>query len=287
MLTNLGGKTVYTVPKVVAINDMSGVGRCSLTIAIPVLSVMGVQCCPLPTAILSRHTGFESFYFKDLTDILPDYIANWKESNIDFEAIYSGFLGSFEQIKITEDFINSYEKKPLCVVDTVMGDNGKIYATYTKKMCDEMKRLVSLADVVTPNVTEACYLAGTEYTGENISLEKAEIIAKKLCNMGAKAVVITGIESGSSLVNFVYENDMAFPVYIPKSKKVFAGTGDLFASVLTGALTKGNSLITATKISSQFIYDCLEYTIEKNAPVAEGVLFEPLLYKLGGDTYGE
>ena len=273
---------MYTVPKVAAINDMSGVGRCSLTIAIPVLSVMGVQCCPLPTAILSRHTGFESFYFKDLTEILPQYIQNWKDSKVKFDAVYSGFLGSFEQIRITEELIKAYDKKPLCVIDTVMGDNGHIYSTYSEKMCSEMKRLVSLADVITPNVTEACYLTDTEYTGENISLDMAEMLAKKLCDIGTKSVVITGIDNGDTLVNLVYENGKAMPVFIPKANKVFSGTGDIFASVLTGSLVKGNSLILATKTASDYIYKCLEFTIKNNAPVAEGVLFEPLLFTLGG-----
>ena len=278
---------MYTVPKVAAINDMSGVGRCSLTIAIPVLSVMGVQCCPLPTAILSRHTGFESFYFKDLTEILPQYIENWKESKIEFDAIYSGFLGSYEQIRITEELIKAYDKKPLCIVDTVMGDNGHIYSTYTEEMCTEMKRLVSLADVITPNVTEACHLTGTEYTGENISLKIAEQLAEKLCEIGTKSVVITGIDNGDTLVNFIYENGKATPVSIPKSKKVFSGTGDIFASVLTGSLVKGNSLITATKTASDYIYRCLEFTIKNNTPVSEGVLFEPLLYTLGEELNEE
>ncbi len=276
---------MYTVPKVAAINDMSGVGRCSLTIAIPVLSVMGVQCCPLPTAILSRHTGFESFYFKDLTEILPQYIQNWKDSKVKFDAVYSGFLGSFEQIRITEELIKAYDKKPLCVIDTVMGDNGHIYSTYSEKMCSEMKRLVSLADVITPNVTEACYLTDTEYTGENISLDMAEMLAKKLCDIGTKSVVITGIDNGDTLVNLVYENGKAMPVFIPKANKVFSGTGDIFASVLTGSLVKGNSLILATKTASDYIYKCLEFTIKNNAPVAEGVLFEPLLYTLGGTIH--
>lgn len=278
---------MYTVPKVAAINDMSGIGRCSLTIAIPVLSVMGVQCCPLPTAILSRHTGFESFYFKDLTEILPQYIQNWKDSEIEFDAVYSGFLGSFEQIRITEELIKAYDGKPLCVIDTVMGDNGHIYSTYTEKMCSEMKRLVSLADVITPNVTEACYLTDTEYTGENISLDMAEILAEKLCDIGTKSVVITGIDNDDTLVNFVYENRKAMPVFIPKANKAFSGTGDIFASVLTGSLVKGNSLISATKTASEYIYKCLDFTIKNNAPVSEGVLFEPLLYTLGGNTFEE
>jgi len=273
---------VGIIPKVAAINDISGFGRCSLTIAMPVLSVMGVQCCPLPTAVLSRHTGFESFYFKDLTDSLPDYISNWKESEIEFDAIYSGFLGSLEQIKITEGFINSFSKKPFCVIDTVMGDKGRLYSTYTKEMCDELKRLVAVADVITPNVTEACYLADVEYKGENLSVLECEYISSRLCDYGAKAVVITGIEYKDKLLNYVYNNKKGTSFVTKKSQQSFSGTGDLFASVLTGMLVKGYNLNHAVQIATRFIYSCLKYTTKHNAPVSEGVVFEPLLYKLGG-----
>ena len=273
------------VPRVVSINDMSGFGRCSLTVAIPILSVMGVQCCPIPTAVLSRHTGFDNYFFKDLTDILPSYINDWKECGVVPDAVYSGFLGSYDQIKITEQYLKSLPLGTCRVIDTVMGDNGKIYSTYTEKMCREIKTLVSLADVITPNVTEACYLSDEEYKGESISIEKAEEISRKLCAMGTKAVVITGIDDGKTLTNFVYENNKSTKISIPKSKKVFSGTGDLFASVLTGAIVKGNSLEYAVGVASQFISDCIEFTIKEDTPVSEGVLFEPLLYKLGGKTY--
>jgi len=277
---------VKCIPKVASINDMSGFGRCSLTVAIPILSVLGVQCCPMPTAILSCHTGFEKFFFEGLTRILPAYISSWHEQGIEFDAIYTGFLGSFEQIKIAEDFITSAKKKPLCVIDTVMGDNGEIYPTYTKEMCNEMKKLVAIADVITPNVTEACYLTDTAYLGENIEIGKATEIAKKLCKMGAKSVVITGISGENTLTNLVYENGVATEVCIQKSVQSYAGTGDIFASVITGLLCKGKSLTLAVEIASKFIYDAIQATISAQTPILEGVQFEPLLFKLGGDYYG-
>ncbi len=272
-------------PRVATINDISGFGRCSLTTAIPVLSVLGVQCCPVPTAVLSCHTGFESFFFKDLTDIIPQYLSGWREMELEFDSVYSGFLGSLEQISLTEDFILSQKNSPLIVIDTVMGDGGKIYATYTDKMCLEMKKLVSLADVITPNVTEACFLTGEEYCGEDVSIEKASVIAEKLCALGAKSSVITGIEKGSRLVNLVYKNGKIELVETDKAPKTFSGTGDLFASCLTGLLVKGKPLDCAVYETSQFILDCIQSTISAKTPVMDGVKFEPLLYKLGGNFY--
>ena len=271
------------IPRVIAINDMSGFGRCSLTTAIPVLSVLGVQCCPLPTAILSCHTGFENFTFQDLTEILPQYLSNWKSNGFEFDCVYSGFLGSYEQIEITSNLIKSFNKNILCVVDTVMGDHGKIYSTYTPEMCNGMKNLISHADVITPNITEACYLSGVEYKGENISKHQATEIAKKLCDMGATSTVITGIDDGKTLSNFVYKNNISTLISTPKSKKVFSGTGDLFASIVTGMLLNNNCLEKSVEVASDFIYHCIEYTIQLNSPISEGVVFEPLLKNLGAN----
>ncbi len=273
------------IPRVASINDMSGFGRCSLTVAMPILSVLGVQCCPIPTAILSCHTGFESYYFEDLTKILTSYISNWNEQGIEFDAIYSGFLGSFDQIKITEEFIKTAKNSPFCVVDTVMGDGGMIYSTYTAKMCEEMKKLVSIADVITPNVTEACFLTDTPYSGEGIEISKATEVAKKLCQMGTKSVVITGISGNNSLTNLVYENSTVTQISSEKSTTSFAGTGDIFASIVTGLMCKGKSLTNATEVAAKFIFETIQATISQKTPVIDGVAFEPFLYKLGGDFY--
>lgn len=276
---------MITVPKVACINDISGLGRCSLTIAIPVLSVIGVQSCPVPTAVLSCHTGFENYYFKDMTESMLPYLNDWKNKNVEFNAIYTGFLGSLSQIKTTEEFIKT-QKTALKVVDTVMADNGSIYPTYTKQMCEEMQRLVSIADVITPNVTEACFLTSTEYTGEDISINKAKEMIKKLKEKGCSCCVITGIQSSEKIVNLVFENDVIDEITIKKAKS-HSGTGDLFASIVTGLLVKGKSLNIATEIASRFIYDVLDFTYKNNYSEMDGVLFEPLLYRLGVDYYGK
>lgn len=273
------------IPLAATINDLSGFGRCSLTTAIPVLSVLGVQCCPVPTALLSCHTGFEDFFFEDLTSTIPPYLSNWHRMGLEFDAIYSGFLGSHQQILLIENFIKAQNNSPLCIVDTVMGDHGKIYSTYTEQMCVEMKKLASIADVITPNITEACYLTESPYCGENISISTAAELARKLCFLGAKSVVITGIEKENSLVNLVYEKDTAVAVDIEKVKTVFSGTGDLFASTLTGLLLNQKNLSDAVSIASHFIFDCLASTVAAKTPISEGVQFEPLLIKLGGKFY--
>ena len=155
------------VKKVATINDLSGIGRCSLTAAIPILSTLGVQCCPFPTAILSSQTEFDKFSFLDITNEMNNYKNVWKELNINFDCIYSGFLGSEKQIDIVLDFVLD-NKDSLIVIDPVMGDNGILYDTFTENMCNKMKELVSIASIVTPNLTEACILTGEEYKNSKL-----------------------------------------------------------------------------------------------------------------------
>ena len=187
--------------KVAAIHDLSGIGRCSLSVILPTLSALGIQVCPVPTAILSNHTGFGTYFFDDYTDKMTAYIENWEKLGLGFDCIYTGFLGSEKQIDIVEDFIKK-SKDSMILVDPVMGDGGKIYSTYTKQMCEKMKKLVSLADVVTPNVTEACILAGEEYK-EKFTDDEVRVLAEKIHLLGAKQVVITGIHRGDKIANFV------------------------------------------------------------------------------------
>ena len=151
--------------KIALINDITGFGRCSVAVELPVISMMKVQCCVIPTAILSNHTGFNSFYFDDYTPKMESYIEQWKNLNLAFNGICSGFLGSQSQISIVSDFIRDFsDKDTVVIVDPVMGDNGRKYSTYTDEMCDMMKQLAGRAHILTPNLTEACILTDTEYT---------------------------------------------------------------------------------------------------------------------------
>lgn len=270
------------IPRAACINDLSGFGRCSLTTAISVISAAGVQVCPVPTAVLSKHTQFPDFYFHDLTETMPPYLKSW--GNIEFDGIYSGFLGSKDQIDITEKFILSHrEKNPSVkvIVDPVMGDKGRLYATYTEEMCRLIRRLISRSDIITPNITEACFLTGMPYTGEDISGETAEELIKRLSDLCSGQIVLTGIESEDVMINLVYDgNDVTF-CEIPREKQVFSGTGDIFASVVCAMILKGKTLVQAVNCAGEFISGAIKYTVKSGAPLTEGVIFEPLLYTLG------
>ena len=197
---------IKDIKKVVAIHDISGLGRCSLTAVIPILSVLGVQPCPFPTAILSCQTGYSNFSFLDLTEEMINYKNSWDELGFAFDGVYSGFLGSEKQIDIVKELIVS-QNISFVLIDPVMGDNGTIYKTYTEAMCSKMKELVSLATVTTPNITEACILLGKQYKNGEYSLEEIEEIAKGIGVLGPKKVVITGIIKGSEIINFAYDMD--------------------------------------------------------------------------------
>ena len=270
------------IPRAACINDLSGFGRCSLTTAISILSASGVQACPVPTAILSKHTGFESYYFKDLTESLDPYMKDW--NCLEFDGIYSGFLGSAIQIEAVEKFIESHKtkKKPPCVIiDPVMGDEGRLYATYTLQMQIEMKRLAAHADILTPNITEACFLTDTLYRGEEIYPQAATELIKKLGEKTQAKIVLTGIVKNDKILNMTYsEGDIQLSEVV-RENRVFAGTGDIFSSIVCAFILKGKPLHKAVDIAGKFISTALERTTISNTPLAEGVIFEPLLYKLG------
>lgn len=274
------------VPRVACINDLSGYGRCSLTTALPVLSVMGVQACPAPTAVLSMHTGFPDFTFTDLTDQLPAYFKSW--SHLRFDWIYSGFLGSVGQTASVQDFFRMQrEKNPDCriLLDPVMGDDGRMYSTYTAALCSAVRELVSCADVITPNVTEACLLTGTSYHGEALHTDEAYALADRLLSLGCGAVVVTGIVRDDIICNLTCENGVREFTAVHRTKRLFSGTGDLFASVLCGALANGLPLHDAADLAARFLSDVTQYTMEQNTDPMEGVLFEPLLLRLKEDYY--
>lgn len=266
---------------VAAINDLSGSSRCSLTVALPVLAAMGIQCSVLPTAILSNHTGYSSYFFEDYTDNMGEFIKNWQNQGLEFDCIYSGFLGSDRQIKIVEDFISRFKREDTKVlVDPVMGDNGKMYPTYTRKMCEEMKHLVSLSDVVTPNITEACSLAGVEYAGEFISENEAYDLAKKISLIGSCAVVITGIKGEDAISNYVYSDGKGKMFTSSITPKYYTGTGDLFSSVLCGIVTKGRDVFEAVEFTTRYVHKVTEYSLNMDMHENEGVCFEKFMREL-------
>ena len=279
---------MHRVPRAACINDISGFGRCSLTTALPVLSVMGVQACPAPTAVLSKHTGFPSFSFTDLTDTMPQYFETWRD--LDFDWIYSGFLGAIGQIETVRAFFTAQKaKNPACriLLDPAMGDGGKRYSTYTQEMCDAMRGLAAEADVITPNLTEAALLTGSPYRGEALSLPEAEALAKQLMTLGCGAVVITGIVREDAIGNLTYDGTEPHFSSVHRTECLFSGTGDLFASVLCGALAHGKDLREVARIAGDFISQVTQYTLRQGTPVDEGVLFEPLLTELEDYLHGK
>ncbi|MCT4605677.1 MAG: pyridoxamine kinase [Marinisporobacter sp.] len=274
------------VKRVAAIHDLSGFGRASLTMIIPILSTMKVQVCPMPTAVLSTHTGgFEDFSFVDLTDTMEQYLHHWEKVGIDFDCIYSGFLGSTKQIDIVSKFIDVFgNENNLKVVDPVMGDNGKMYATMDEEMIEHMKRLIGKADIITPNFTEAAYLLGESYE-ENISEDKVKDWLIRLSNMGPKIVIITSVPDGegsknTSVIAYDKKTNRFWKVsclYIPAH---FPGTGDGFTSVLVGSLLQGDSLPVALDRSVQFITSAIRASYGFDYPQREGVLLERVLENL-------
>lgn len=274
-------KKARKIKKVAAINDLSGSSRCSLTVAMPVIGAMGIQCCVLPTAILSNHTGYRSFYFEDFTDGMEQFAANWQKQNLRFDCIYSGFLGSDRQIEIVERFIDRFaDSGTKILIDPVMGDNGKIYSTYTEKMCSEMKKLAAAADVITPNITEACVLSGTDYKSESIDESDLRKMAEKIAALGAKNVVITGIINGSKVSNYIYRDGESTVVSSPLAKKTYSGTGDLFASVVCGMITNGSDIISAVKAASDYTAMVTQKSCELGIAWEEGVCFELFMEEL-------
>lgn len=271
------------IKKVAAIHDLSGFGRASLTTVIPILSTMGIQVCPVPTAILSTHTSnFTGYSFVDLTDYMEEHIAHWKELNLEFDCIYSGFLGSPRQIKIVSDFVDHFgHRDNLVVVDPVMGDNGSLYGTMGEEMVIEMRKLVSKADIITPNFTEAAFLLGEEYK-ETTTEEEVKNWLVRISEMGPKIVIITSVpdekinkfERNMSVIAYNKEEDVFWKVsckYIPVS---YPGTGDAYTSVLIGSLLQGDSLPVAIDRAMQFVTQCIKASYGFKYPSREGVLLE-------------
>lgn len=267
--------------KIAVINDLSGFGRCSLAVALPLISHLGVQCCPLPTAVFSNHTGFESFYFDDCTSSMLPYMAEWKKLGLEFNAILTGFLGSAQQIAIVEQFLQEFTtERTTVIIDPVMGDNGKPYATYTNEMCQGMKRLVKYGKILTPNLTEACILTDTPYH-EHFSQQELFSMAEQLCQQGAEKVVLTGVPRGSFLENYCYEKGVGATIL--RTRRVApqrSGTGDVFASIVAAGAVQGVPFAKSVKTAANFIKVCLNRSAELDIPTTDGVCFEEVIGKL-------
>ena len=273
------------VKKVAAIHDLSGMGRVSLTVVIPILSSMGVQVCPLPTAILSNHTQYPHFTFLDLTDEMPRIIAEWKRLEVEFDAIYTGYLGSPRQIQIVSDFIRDFRRKDsLTVIDPVLGDNGKLYSNFDEAMVAEMQQLITHADVITPNLTELFYLLGRPYKETN-TVEKVKEYVNSLGEKGQEVVMMQSVAvldeaQKTSVYAYNRTGNRYWKITCPYLPAHYPGTGDTFTSVITGALLQGDSLPIALDRATQFILQGIRATFGYEYDNREGILLEKVLHNL-------
>lgn len=266
------------IPRVAAVHDLCGYGKCSLGVAIPVLSAAGCDVCPVPTSLFSAHTKFPTFYMHDTTSMLDDYLDAWVEEGVELDAIYSGFLGAPEQVASIQRL---YREHPdaLRVVDPVMGDNGKMYTTYTQELCDEMRQLVDGADVLLPNLTEAHILTGLDYVGQDLSPREVNRYLDALLDMGAKVVVLKGIARGDGMIRNYVAGAEFDPVEVSSEQLSFMchGTGDLFASAMLGAVMCNKSVRDAVAFASDFVRDAMRVTREQPDNELRGVSFESIL----------
>lgn len=267
--------------KIIAIHDLSGIGRCSLTVAIPILSALKVQCCPLPTAILSSQTGYPEYTFLELTNEMKKQSKVWKNLKVNFDCIYSGFLGSENQVEIVSKFIKEH-KDAFIVVDPVMGDDGVMYPIFSEKMRVKIKNLVNLANLTTPNLTEACFLTNRDYTKKDYTKSELIQIAKDLSELGPSKVVITGIIYNDFILNLSYDKDLDEHFFnsIEYNNLSYSGTGDIFTSIICGMLNNGYDLKFAVLTASNFIYKSIKYTSKFNTDRNDGVMFEMFLNDL-------
>lgn len=265
--------------RVAAIHDVSCVGRCSLTVALPIISAAGFDTSVLPTAILSTHTGgFEGFTYRDLTEDIKPITDHWQSLNIKFDALYSGFLGSFAQIDLVADLFKTFRSEgTLVMVDPVMADNGVLYSIYSPEMAKGMAKLCALADIVVPNLTEAAFILDEEYIGENYSPEYIETTLRKLSSLGAKKVVLTGVSfEKDKLGAAAYDSELDKISYAfnDKIEGYFHGTGDVFGSTLLSALLHDLPLEEATQIAVDYTHKCITLTVQAEQEIRYGVCFE-------------
>ncbi len=275
--------------KIAVINDIAGYGRCAMTVILPILSYMGVQGCPLPTSIFSNNTAFPNFFMDDYTDRMEAYIENWDKIGLKFEGIATGYLGSVRQIDIVKRFIRDFSKEDtLVIVDPVMGDHGRLYSAYTVELCKELGKLVALADIITPNLTEACHLTDMPYKAQGWKRKELYAMAQELACMGPSRVVITGIPQGEFIANFVYVKEPKTDVRsgfirIHKAGAERCGTGDVFASIIAADAVKGVPFDRSVRKASGFVKKCIIASLELQTPPTDGVPFEEILYQLKRD----
>lgn len=274
--------------RIVTIQDISCVGKCSLTVALPIISAMGVETAIIPTAVLSTHTMFSRFTCKDLTDQIEPITKHWLDEKIGFDAIYTGYLGSFEQIDLMKKMFEDFKTKSnITFVDPAMGDHGKLYPAFDEAFAKHMATLCAKADVIVPNITEACFMTGAEYK-EVYDEDYVKALLKKLSDLGAKIVLLTGVsfeEGKTGVMGYDSETDEIYYFCHEKLASSYHGTGDIFSSTCVGAMMNGYDWKKAIEIAAKYTAECIRLTMEDGKLQWYGVHFEqamPYLMKLIG-----
>lgn len=264
--------------RVIAVHDISCVGKCSLTVALPILSAAGIETSILPTAILSTHTGgFTGYTFRDLTADVEPIVNHWESLDLKVDSIYTGYLGSFEQLRLVSELIDRLGKDALVLIDPVMGDNGKLYAGFTQDFAKGMADLCGKADVIIPNLTEAAYMLDEEYVGTDYDKEYIEGLLKRLAALGPKQVILSGIsfeenklgaaayDAEAGTIDYYFQDEI--PGY-------YHGTGDVFGSALLAAIMNGKSIKETIKIAVDFTAESIDRTYKAGTDRRFGVDFE-------------
>ena len=263
--------------RIVTIQDISCVGKCSLTVALPIISAMGVEASILPTAVLSTHTMFQNFTCKDLTDQVEPIAEHWKKENFKFDAVYTGYLGSFEQIDLMKKFFEDFKTDSnILFVDPAMADNGKLYPAFDEAFAKHMATLCAKADIIVPNITEACFMTDTEYKTEYDEAYVKELLMK-LCDLGAKISILTGVsfsEGKTGVMGYDKENDSFSYYEHEKLATSFHGTGDIFSSTCVGAMMNGMDWTEAVKVAADYTAESIRLTLEDPSKPWYGVNFE-------------
>lgn len=273
-------------PRAAVIEDISGAGKCSLTVALPVLSVAGVSCSVLPTAVLSTHPGgYTGYTYRDLTEDLLPFASHWKKEGLHFDALYSGFLGSHAQLQIVKEIFTLFnDGNSFVLVDPVMGDHGKLYSLYSPDMVDGMRQLCGKASVITPNMTEAAFLAGVPYQDGPYTRPYIQGLLRQLAELGAAQVVLTGVYFDDSQIGAACYEKQTETFGVELTKRIpgyYHGTGDVFGAALLAGILQKLPLKEALRLAVEFVGRCAARTAKAGTPVREGLCFEPELAAFG------
>ncbi len=262
--------------RILTIQDISCLGKCSLTVALPIISAMGVECAIIPTAVLSTHTMFKGFTFHDLSGEIEPITEHWKREGLDFDAVYTGYLGSFEQIDLVSEAMDRVCGEKLIIVDPAMGDNGKLYPAFDEAFAKKMASLCGRADIILPNITEAAFMTGLDYR-EGYDEAYVKELLRALAALGAKLSILSGVSFAPGMTGVMGYDSVTgrFWNYIHKKHgRSYHGTGDIFASTFVGGLMRGKTWQSAARLAADFTADCIALTMERGKLDCYGVDFE-------------